>query len=82
MLQEREQQVRTISDALVATTPGLPAITARIHAAGLIALVQHIHDQIGSSVLDRVDQDPTAEQMQATARVGFADLTRAFAAHT
>ena len=81
VLQERERQVLTLSDALVATTPNLPVVTARIHAAGLIALVQHLHDQIGSSVLDRVAQDLAAEQMQATAQVGFADLTRAFVAH-
>ncbi len=77
-LEERERQTHTIADAVTATDPGLPPVVAYAHAAALVAVIQLIHDQIGTCVLDRSAQASAARRIRATARVAFTSLDRAF----
>lgn len=78
-LEERERQTLTVAEAIVATTPGVLPLMAHAYAAALIAVIQAVHDRIGTSVLNRSEQQPTADGLQATAREAFGQLARAFA---
>ncbi|MDO9377770.1 MAG: TetR/AcrR family transcriptional regulator [Nocardioidaceae bacterium] len=77
-LEERERQALVVAEAISATTPGLPPIIARAHAAALVAVVQALYDQIGSGILDRSDQERTADAILATLDVAFSSLDRSF----
>jgi AcrR family transcriptional regulator len=81
-LEERERQVHAIADAIVDTATNLPGVVAHAHAAALVAVIQVIHDQIGTAVLDRSDQDPCVDQLSTTLQVAFTYLDRAYTALT
>lgn len=78
-LEERERQARTIADAIGATNPDVAPVLAHAHAAGLVAVVQLIHDQIGGNVRDRAPQGRAADHLHATAHLAFTHLDQAFA---
>jgi AcrR family transcriptional regulator len=77
-LEERERQTRTIAAAIAATTQGLPAVLAHAHAAALVAVVQVIHDEIGTNILDGAEQRRSAGPLRTTARIAFTGLGRTF----
>lgn len=77
-LEERENQARVITEAIVATTPDVPAIVAHAHAWAIVAVIQSIHDQIGAGVLDRTPQEESAEAILTEVDVAFSSLDRTF----
>jgi AcrR family transcriptional regulator len=77
-LEERERQARVVAEAILATEPGVPEVVALAHAAGIVAVIQLVHDQIGRCVLDRAEQGAAAAQIVQTAQVAFASLDRTF----
>ena len=78
-LEERERQTHTIAQSITASTPELPMVVAHAHAAALVAVIQMIHDQIGTSIIDHADQNVSADNILATAHTGFASLEQTFA---
>ncbi|GGG03471.1 TetR family transcriptional regulator [Rhodococcoides trifolii] len=77
-LEERERQVEVMTEAVVATTPELAKVVALSHCAAIVAVIQAIYDQIGSSVLDRSPQNASADDMLRTLDVAFSSLDRTF----
>ena len=77
-LEMREQQADTISAAIVQTSPGVPAIVARAHAAALVSVIQTITDEIGARILDGDTSDAAAAHMTDAANLAFDDLDRTF----
>ncbi|WP_052336993.1 TetR/AcrR family transcriptional regulator [Nocardioides alkalitolerans] len=78
-LQEREAQARIITEAITATTPQLPNIVAHWHASAIVAVIQTIHDQIGTNVLNRNSQAEAADGMLAPLHIAITSLDRTFA---
>jgi AcrR family transcriptional regulator len=82
VLEERERQVNVITEAIVGSTRGLPRIVARSYAAAIVAVIQVVHDQIGTNVLNLSAQDESADEMHQMLRVAFSSLDRTFTALT
>lgn len=79
-LESREQQTNTVADAITETSPTIPAIVAKAHAAALISVIQTITDSIGTSVLAGAVPAAAASDMQHAAEVAFDELGRQFQA--
>jgi AcrR family transcriptional regulator len=77
-LEMREQQVDTISAAILETSPSIPAIVARAHAAALVSVIQSITDAIGAHILDASHPGAAAAAMLRAAHLAFDDLDRTF----
>lgn len=77
-LESREQQTNTIADAITQTSPTIPAIVAKAHAAALISVIQTITDSVGASVLSGAAPAAAANDMQHAADVAFDELERQF----
>lgn len=78
VLEERERQIGAIADAIMTTSPGLPSILAHAHAASLVAVIQQLHDRIGSSILERADRVTTTDRLLRVADVAVRGLDIAF----
>jgi AcrR family transcriptional regulator len=79
-LEYREQQTRTVTEAMVATEPALHPVAALAHAAALIAIVQHVADEIGGAVLADADRAPVADRLRRDADLALDGLERQYAA--
>lgn len=77
-LEERERQARVITEAILATTSDLPHIVAHGHAGAVVTVIQSLHDQIGSSILDRSPQNESADAILVTLDIAFSGLDRTF----
>ncbi len=77
-LEERERQVRTLTDAVVATTPGVPPLLAHAHAAALVSVVQVVHDRIGGAVQEREPQDEVVAELHQLLDGALTGLDQAF----
>jgi AcrR family transcriptional regulator len=77
-LEERERQAQVITEAILATAPELPRIVAHSHAAAIVAVIQALHDRIGTHILDRTAQEEPADSMLTTLEVAFLSLDQTF----
>ena len=81
-LETRNQQADSIAEAIAATDPGLHPLVVRAHAAGLVAVIQVITDQIGAAVLNGADRAGSIAGMRADADAAFDDASEHFRAIT
>jgi AcrR family transcriptional regulator len=77
-LEVREQQANTIAAAIQETSPAIPAIVARAHAAALVSVIQTITDQIGARILAADFSDTAAADLMRAAALALDDLDRTF----
>lgn len=78
VLEARDQQVETVTAAVIETCPTLHPGVARAHVAAIISVFQMIGDHIGRSVLDGAPQEAVADELAATVEVVFDDLDQHF----
>lgn len=77
-LEMREQQIETISSAILETSPDTPDIVARAHAAALVWVIHTMTDRIGHHILAADTSARVATEMKRSADAAFDDLARAF----
>lgn len=80
-LEFREQQARSIADAIRTTDPDVPAMVALAHASALVSVVQAVTDGVGSQVIAAAtggDEDRAADHLHRDADLALDHLDRSF----
>ena len=75
-LESRDRQADALAGALVGTDPGLDALTAKAHAAALVAIFQAIVDEVGRRALAGATPDEIADGLGPAVGAALDDLDR------
>ncbi|MFC5063407.1 TetR/AcrR family transcriptional regulator [Actinomycetospora atypica] len=75
-LESRDRQADALAAALVGTDPGLGPLTAKAHAAALVAIFQAVVDEVGRRALADATPDAIADDLVPAVGAAIDDLDR------